>query len=265
MTVSLRHKDVAERFVKEKLADHWKVDGSSESFALLLEHIEKTANFRSFFEEALNTAFIELDSLKKKDNLVVYDVGSGVSWTSAIMARYNRIKHLYAVDPSEERLKHAKYIMRHFQVPEGKADLITGTFSKFPAPEKADMIVYAASFHHCYDSGLQSLFSRAKEILAPGGIILITNEHYVNRFFIMKRIFEALKGKHLFSDLRNIRAPHPFDGEHWRTRGEINDIFAQNEFRFNIHVHTGDLCKDKKNLISKLAFKYYYAILQRLD
>jgi hypothetical protein len=68
--------------------------------------------------------------------------------------------------------------------------------------------------------------------------------------------------KDVFWGPSNWRAPYPFDGEHWRTRKEIEDIFSNYSCRYQIVKNTGNLCIKNPSFYDKLAWAYYFAILE---
>jgi len=260
-------RSLPERFIEEKLSSHWKVDETEESFACLLHHLEVSSNFRRYFEQALEGFMKRLVSPPKSQDLNLLDLGCGVAWTSAILANKQEVRHVYAVEASQERLKHAQWVVRHFGVPLEKVTLQLGTFAEFQVPGRVDGIILCASFHHCYNDTVDLLFSNIQEILAPGGKILLANEHYVDFWFNLHRILSFLKHffkqKKLFYSLSNLRAPYPFDGEHWRTKTDLTEIFHRNGLKADFFIHEGDLCKEEVSFIRKMGYHYYYAILER--
>lgn len=259
--VETSYSGVAERFINEKLASHWQVTDSKESFERLLEHISRTTNFKPYFEEAFSRTISHFSGRR----INVLDLGSGVSWTSAVMANNPNVEHVFAVEPSDERLKYSRYIFYHFGVPEGKITTRKGTFTDFDLPKKVDLAVLCASFHHCYDEDTDGLFAKLKTVLSPGGIILLANEHYVDYLFSFKRLLSCVKGlidkKDRFFSFSNLRSPLPDGAEHWRMQSELKNIFGRNGFDADFYVFKGDLCKSKTKW--KIGFHYYYAILKR--
>lgn len=258
---------VAERFLNEDLGLHWQVDETKESFNRLLHHLEVKSNFKPYFEEALR--HLNLDKDDSSDAIVAADIGAGVCWTSAILSRHPKVKITYAVDPSENRLKHARFVIKHFGV-EDKVRIINGTFLRPNIPEKVDLILLCSSLHHCYDEQIEGLFLNMKQLLKPEGRILIANEHYIDRLWMLKRLLSYLihfpKRTELFYyPLSKLRAPHEFSGEHWRTRKELERIFNDNGFAAKFFVHNGDLCKDKPTLYHQIGWHYYHAILRLKD
>lgn len=258
---------VAERFLNEDLELHWQVDETKESFNRLLHHLEVKSNFKPYFEEAL--WHLKLDEDWFSDGLVVADLGAGVCWTSAILAKHPRVRITYAVDPSENRLKYARFVIKHFEV-ESKVKIIRGTFLEPNVSEKADLVLLCGSLHHCYDEQIEGLFSNIKQLLKPGGKVLIANEHYINWIWILKRLLSYLRhfssrSELFYYPLRNLRAFHRFSGEHWRTRGELEKIFNDNGFTAQFFLHDGDLCKDKPTFYHRAGWRYYHAILRLSD
>jgi len=61
--------------------------------------------------------------------------------------------------------------------------------------------------------------------------VLITNEHYVDYNWIIKRyiswLYHSMRNEKKYYGAFNIRAPHPDDGEHWRTKSELTNMFDQ--------------------------------------
>ena len=103
---------VSNRFINEKIGIHWQVDPSERSFARLLEHIQVRTQFYNGFCKAFNY-FLENRS---ENNMIIADIGGGVGWTSAIMAKHPRVKKVYLVEPSINRRNSFQYICNHFKV-----------------------------------------------------------------------------------------------------------------------------------------------------
>ena len=254
---------LATRWQDEDLALHWRVDETKESFKRLLYHLEVRSNFKPYFEEAIT--HLNLSKHNPADGLVVADIGAGVCWTAGMLAKQPQMKLIYALDPSDNRLRHARFVMRHFGV-EDKVKIIRGTFLQPNVPEKVDLLLLCGSLHHCYDEQIPGLFSNIRQLLKPDGRVLIANEHYVDRLWSMKRLLSYIKHfknrrKLFYYSLEKLRAPHPFDGEHWRTKKELKAIFRDNGFTAQFFVHRGDLCKDKPFLYQRLGWHYYHAVL----
>ena len=254
---------IAERFSNEKLGLHWQVNETKESFGRLLYHLEVRSNFRPYFDEAIRC--LDLGNKGSAGGLVIADIGAGVCWTSALLAKRPDVRYVYAVDPSDNRLAHAKYVIEHFGVT-NKVTVIHGTFLDPHVPEKVDIVVLCGSLHHCYDSQMKGLFTNIRRMLKPGGRVLVANEHYVSPVWFLKRIASYMKvfyrpSELYYFPLKKLRSPHPRDGEHWRTRGELERIFEENGFKASFFLHRGDLCKDKNNWYQELGWHFYHAIL----
>lgn len=258
--------ELAERFINESLAIHWQVDDTEESFERLICHLDLKTNFKPYFEESIKR--LQLDSEKYKEGVIVADIGAGVCWTSAILAKHPNVKHVYAVDPSDERLKHARYVLKHFKVAEGKVTLVKGTFTDPKVPEKVNLLLLCGALHHCYDEDIPKLFSNIRSLLAKGGIVLIASEHYVTTLWLIARFLSCVKNfknrRKMNFSITNLRAPDSFSGEHWRTRKELLHIFHTHGFKTRLFTHNGDLCKDKPHIYQRMGWKYYYAFLNKV-
>ena len=262
------NENIPKRFINEKIADHWNVDESQESFDRLLNHIENTTNFRLFFEQA----FEKLMNDRKESGLVIADVGGGVGWTSAIMALHPRVSKVFLIEPSDNRRLSNKYILNHFGVPEEKVESISGTFQNFKLNEKVDIVVLCASFHHCPNEFVAQLFKNIDECLVGNTNntrVLIANEHIVTYLWILKRLAGYIKNLLLgrrnlmFNSITNIRAPDPYSGEHWRTRKEVDRIINNAGYSSRLFKQQGNLCVPKSNFISKIQWIYYYSLLHK--
>lgn len=254
---------IPEKFVDEKLGISWQVDETPESFARLLRHLDIETGTMPDFEDAVRR--LKLDD---KRDVTVADIGAGTCWASSIIARHHNVRLVYAVDPSVNRLKHAKFMLKHFGVEE-KVRLVCGTFLQPNVPEKVDYVVLCSSFHHCYDSDMPGLFLSIKKMLKPDGALLITNEHYVDWLWFTKRILSYVKhyknrGSLYYYPFRNIQRPDPFGGNHWRTKQEILNIFKANGFVADIQLHKNNSERRSITFLGEIGWHCYNAIL-RLD
>lgn len=251
---------ISKHFMDEKLKIHWQVDQTPESFRRLLYHLEVKTSVRPCFEEAVNRLWLD----GRKD-AVVADIGSGTCWTSAIIAKHDNIRLVYAVEPSLNRLKCASFVIRHFGV-EKKVMLVSGTFLNPNVPEKVDYVVLCSSLHHCYDRDMAGLFLNIKNMLKPGGAVLVANEHYIDWLWILKRVLSyakhyAKRSKLYYYPIKKLRQPDP-SGNHWRTKRQLMSIFESNGFIPEFHFHEGDMSKDKPTFLGTLGWHYYNAILR---
>lgn len=253
---------LAERFVDEKLGLHWQVDDSPDSFARLQRHIGEKTNFRAYFERALADSAIA----GLPEGHVVVDLGAGVGWTSALLAKKPAVGHVYVVEPSQNRLARARAVARHFGAPEDRLTFVDGSFVDPKVPVKADLIVLCASIHHCYDGDMAALFANLRDMLNQGGTLLLANEHYVSPFWTVRRVVSWLRakltGRKVWWGPGKWRTPEPFSGEHWRTREELEALFRREGFAFRIQTFDGDLCGEKSG-IGLWGWHYYYAVLTR--
>ena len=93
--------ELANRYIDEKLGEHWNVDDTLESFQKLLNHISSSTNFKSFFEKEIahDRLFTPLP-----DGMIVADIGAGIGWASSLLALKPEVKTVYAIEPSKMRL-----------------------------------------------------------------------------------------------------------------------------------------------------------------
>jgi SAM-dependent methyltransferase len=254
---------LAPRFVDEKIGDHWFVDETTESFQRLMEHISIKTKFKAHFERALSDWRI----YSQTEGVIVADIGAGVGWTSALMALRPEIEKVYVIEPSRNRLNCAKAIANHLGAPEKKLVFINGTFEEPNLPEKVHIISLCASIHHCWDKEMPKLFENIRNLLIPNkGLVLLSNEHYVNRLYILRRILSSLF--HLTKKPFNWRSdPDPWSGEHIRFKYELNKIFKRERFNVKYFSLEGDLCDRESNWpwYQWLTWTYYYAILRPKD
>lgn len=257
-------KEIAPRFKNEKLAIHWQVDNTKESFDRLFYYLNVKTNTGPYFEEAL--AHLNLDDDRFREGLIVADIGAGICWSSAILAKHPKIKLVYAIDPSDNRLKHGKFVVRHFAV-ENKVKIMNGTFLKPNIPEKVDLILLCGSLHHCFEEYIGGLFSNMKRLLKPTGEILITSEHYIDWIWTIKRLlgyfYHFRHRSTLGYSLSNFRAPDPFSGDHWRTRRELERMFNGNGFKAEFFIYKGLFGKDEFSFSAGIGWHCYCAILRR--
>jgi len=248
------------RFVNEKIGSQWAVDETPESFSRLMHHIAIKTKFKPYFERALS----DWRLFPKKEGLIVADIGAGVAWTSAVMALRPEIDKVYVVEPSKNRLKSAKAIAYHFGAPMEKLVFIDGTFEDPKVPEKVNIVSLCASIHHCWDKEIPTLFENIRNMLIPEeGLVLISNEHYVTRLYILRRILSwAINFPKKPFNWRT--DPDPWSGEHVRFKYELDKIIKREGFTAKFFPLEGEMCDKnaKWHWYEWLTWTYYYAILR---
>ena len=125
--MEISNDSVSNRFVNEDIGIHWQVDSSENSFTRLLQHIQIRTNFYKGFCKAFNF-FIENRS---ENNMLIADIGGGIGWTSAIIAKHPRVKKVYLVEPSFNRRERFQYVCKHFKVDPSKVEEINGIYHYF--------------------------------------------------------------------------------------------------------------------------------------
>lgn len=263
--------NLPQRFTNEKLGEHWQVTSDERSFELLEKHISSTTNFKRFFNISIDKAFAAIVANNKSNlntenqKLKIIDLGCGIGWTTALLAKRQNIDKIYAVEPNTQRRNRIKSVLKHYQANTKNITIINGHFSNFGVDDKVDLIIMCASFHHCTEDLMDTLLDNLKNNLKPNGMILLANEHYVDKIWIARRIIRWLitpNKKQLYFGPGNWNAPYPIDNEHWRTKKQIKSIFEKD---FNVYLTSlpGDLCNDKPYFFQKYGWHYYYAILTK--
>jgi|TARA_B100000315_G_C14575807_1_gene587829 SAM-dependent methyltransferase len=281
---------LAERYDDEKLAPHWNVDDTPESFQCLMNHITSTTNFKAFFEKEISHP--ELFRLPR--DMVVADIGAGIGWTSALLALKPEVKKVFAVEPSKARLSRIPFVAKHFGVPEGKIVCIDGHFEDFKVPERVHLVCLSSSFHHCFDEQMPLLFNNLRNILIEQtaysynnylsenvtiqyrGKVLLASEHYVpsvNKRTHTYRYFRniakmILKPSRYDPDIELFkfkkRDPDPWGGDHYRTKQEIERLISDGGFKMQTFLHAGNIIYPEKWDSLSNHCTYYYAILEML-
>ena len=280
---------VPERFIEEKLGDHWSVNENPQSFDKLQNHLTNNTNMFSFFYKAVT----KILDFYNPQGLIVADIGGGIGWTSCILASFPQIKKIYLIDPSISRLEKVKHVIDHYKIDKSKIVITEGNFLKFNLPEKVDIFILNGSFHHCSNENVDKLFDNIRvnlkdrkyckyidykgeqKIITFKPKILIAGEHYLNKIVILKRLiflilstFYIIKPrKDLNGNLYNIKNLNPpvfFSGEQERTKKQVIKLFKKSNFKFKIIKHKEDNLKNKKNIFNFYKFKltYFYSILE---
>ena len=145
-----------------------------------------------------------------------------------------------------------------------KALYINGTFDEPKVPEKVHLVSLCASIHHCWDKEIPTLFENIRNMLIPEeGLVLLSNEHYVTRLYILRRILSW--AIHFPKKPFNWRTdPDPWSGEHVRFKYELDNIFKREGFDVEYFHLEENLCarEAKWRWIDWLTWTYYYAILR---
>ena len=100
-------------------------------------------------------------------------------------------------------------------------------------------------------------------MLVPKGVLLLSNEHYVNRLYSIRLFLSWIK--YLPNRSLNWRTPpDTWSGEHVRFKYELDNHFKREGFDVKYFPLEGNLCdRDAKwRWIDWLTWTYYYAILQ---
>lgn len=288
--------ELSERFVEEELAEHWIVDETLDSFLRLMDHLTISTNMYHHFMEA----FLKVLDKFNSSELVIVDLGSGVAWTSAIMANNPKVKKVYSIEPSKIRHSSARNIFKHMDVDLSKVDLLEGTFTDFMIKKdiRVDLIVMCSSIHHCMDRDLPDLFRQVKYYLKDETTysykdysnneiikkdisrVLLANEHFLNLSPLLFRVLAYFGRLHFLKKDKskikhrpgNWNPPDEWDGEHFRTKRQLLKIFKSQSFKQSIFIQKENLNdKDGRykdfyqkliNLFGLKSLSHYFAILE---
>ncbi len=125
---------------------------------------------------------------------VVVELGAGVCWLAAALARHPEVAHVVAIEFSRRRLEElAPIAIAHLGAPARKIERIVADFHAPGLPDSsADLVVTDASFHHAGDP--RRLTEVAYRLLRPGGTFLLLREPTVTR--MRPHRDHALEGEH---------------------------------------------------------------------
>lgn len=270
------------KYNNDNIGSHWEVDATPASFSRLINHLNFSTQNYNFFNRAINDTI----SISNNKDLVVVDLGAGVGWTSAIMSFDPRIKKIYVIEPTIQRLNQIKNVFKHFSCDIKKLEIIKSTFTNFKIHEKVDIFVLHGAFHHCYNKDIKIMFNNIKEHLKENSSydyidflkrnisintkskVLISGEHFLNRYILIWRFFKSF---FLLKIKRN--DIDKYSGEHNRFEREIKKIFYDNNFNYKFTYLKGDMIDPmllKKSFLKKILYKYniqalyyYYCILDK--
>jgi SAM-dependent methyltransferase len=110
---------------------------------------------------------------------VVLDLGAGICWTSAILARERGVARVLAVDFSRHRLAEiAPHMVAQYGAPAEKIQRVVGSFYDLRVePGSVDAVVLFAAFHHAFE--VERLLAEVRRVLRPSGWLLISGEQPV--------------------------------------------------------------------------------------
>lgn len=157
---------------------------------------------------------------------VVVELGAGVCWLAALMARSPEVTRVVAVEFSRRRLEElAPIAVAHLKAPASKVERIVADFHAPGLQDgSADLVVTDASFHHAANP--QRLTQVAYRALRPGGIFLLMREPTVT--CIRTRRDHGLEGDH-------------GDFEREYERGQYLAFLRAAGFRSHSYAAPGDL------------------------
>ena len=151
-------------------------------------HLEDIADLKAIryireetnLEEAFRAGILFLEEwLGHELQGVCLDLGAGVCWTSALLAKKPRLNRVVAVEISRHRLESlAPLVLRQYQAPEEKVIRVLGDFAEIKLEDNSvDVVVMCQAFHHAVQ--VEKLLKEVVRVLSPGGGFLVTGERLV--------------------------------------------------------------------------------------
>lgn len=107
---------------------------------------------------------------------VVVELGAGSCWASALLARFDAVERVVAVEFSERRLTaFAPVLIAMLRAPAEKVERrVADFYAHGLPPESADLVVLDAAFHHAADPA--RLADVVFELVRPGGAVVLLRE-----------------------------------------------------------------------------------------
>ena len=145
------------------------------------------SGFRQFLDRVLGSAGIIPRG-------TVVELGAGVCWLSAALARRPEVERVIAVEFSRRRLERlAPIAIAHLAAPAEKIERRLADFhDPGLADSSADLVVTDAAFHHAADPS--GLTRTAYRLLRPGGTFLMLREPTLAK--LRRRRDHGLEGRH---------------------------------------------------------------------
>jgi ubiquinone/menaquinone biosynthesis C-methylase UbiE len=188
-------------------------DKSNSIWTDVEEHLEfinnKTNSLRSVHEIDWDSIFHTIN----KTNCVVADIGCGMGWLSAFLAKRKDVSKINCIDSDLDLLNKVPEMFKLFRANTEKIRLIHGKFQPILFDDNSiDIIVASASMHHSDD--LQSLLKECYRVLSDNGYLVILNENPLTKvnfllIFIRKSLHMLFsiflgKGKSSFQKISNV-------------------------------------------------------------
>jgi len=157
------------------LLEKSKVDELENSF------LKKESNFVELYE-CLD--FISNNGLKLEGNGM--DLAGGILWTVPHFLKIKEVKHMFAVEYSEQRLiKQGSRLLNAYEIPKDKVTLALGSFYELKVPsESLDFLSIVAAVHHA-DHPID-LMKEIHRVLKPKGLLILPAELYVSAVGYLK-------------------------------------------------------------------------------
>lgn len=190
--------------------------------------------------------FFETIVLPVGDNLNVLDIGSGMSWTSALFKQKfgRKVSKIDLFDGDDTFENLIRDMFKLWKVDYNNVNFIKGDFENLSSlREKYDIIIMTSAIHHIYK--LDKLLFDIKNLLSDNGIFLIMNENPVPHlrftWFLFKNYLHDFIS-HLFAPKYSLfkQISHcgimydPILGDYFIPLRRYIYLFGKNGFTFEI-------------------------------
>lgn len=206
------------------------------------------------------------------------DLGAGVAWATAILAKQPGVDQAYAVDLSRHRLERvAPLIFAQYGAPESKIHRVIGDFTRLRLPDASvGLVAMSQAYHHSHEPG--RLLAEVSRVLRPGGMLLISGETPLSPAQVARRVLvynlrgaahllrlaplqKALRcppvpERPLFSlRLAELFKPDPVKGDRQYLISEIKGLFARHGLRLRVQEISAPVGKKQKTTHNFLGLK----------
>ncbi len=168
----------------------WYVESTGDLKAI--RYLSETTNLEEAFLAGIR--FLE-DRTGRKLRGICLDLGVGVCWTSAILAKKPHVERVYAVEMSRHRLLElAPITLQQYGAPAEKVTRVLGDFCDIKLDDgSVDAVVMAQTFHHA--ANVRRLLSEVARVLVPGGVVIVTGERPISiTQFLRRALKHNLRG-----------------------------------------------------------------------
>lgn len=136
---------------------------------------------------------LRLSGLCSQKALKGIELGGGVCWSAPFVFHCLDMEEMQFLEFSWHRIaKIAPLILEHYQIPEDRVKLVSGSFYEIKCPDESmDFVLLSQALHHADD--VERLLTEAHRVLKKGRVALIIGEHNKGVKFCLKCMTEILR------------------------------------------------------------------------